>query len=109
MSDLTRQRGIDEVCTHFEQRWRAGQRPRIEDLLAENQGSDTEALLKELLLLEIFHRRRLGETPSVEDYRQRFPHLEADWWNGALAEPSASTQTQQRANSMAQGEPSRRV
>ena len=57
-------------CDHFEQAWRAGDRPRIESFLTEFDKPD--ALLERLLLLELDFRTQAGETPSPEDYRARF-------------------------------------
>lgn len=103
MSDLSRDRLFDQICTRFEQAWRAGDRPRIEEYQA---GSDSggEVLRQELLLLEIFHRIRLGETPSLEEYRVRFPQIEVGWLENALTE-SAMQSTGARAHAAAAGDP----
>jgi WD40 repeat protein/tRNA A-37 threonylcarbamoyl transferase component Bud32 len=64
---------IDAPCRHFEAEWKAGQRPRLEDYLGQVEEADQQALLGELLRLELHYRVRGGETPSLEDYRARFP------------------------------------
>jgi WD40 repeat protein len=91
MSDLSHDRAIDRICTQFERAWQAGERPRIEAILAEGEGGTVEGLLEELLLLEIFHRRRLGERPTVEEYRARFPRVEESWWADGLREEANSS------------------
>ena len=95
MNDLSRDRMIDEICTRFEQAWRAGERPLIEAYLAPGGDTTPEVLLRELLLLEIFHRRRLGEAPAVREYEIRFPQVGAGWLAEALAEsPGRAGETQ---------------
>ena len=65
----------DRVCDRFEAAWREGNRPSIETFLAEGHGPDRGDLLSELVTIEIEYRRRLGETPTREEYRVRFPEL----------------------------------
>ena len=64
---------VDEVCDRFEQAWRAGQSPRIEDYVSAAQKGDRQALLGELVALEWELRRRRGERPAAEEYLDRFP------------------------------------
>ena len=66
-------RHIDDVCTIFEEKWRGGARPIIEDLLAGSVGLERSAVLRELLAVEIELRLRDGEQPSALDYARRFP------------------------------------
>jgi serine/threonine-protein kinase len=61
------------VCDRFEAAWRAGQRPRIEDYLPDAPAPDRPALLRELLVVELAYRARLGERPDPAEYRARFP------------------------------------
>jgi serine/threonine protein kinase len=61
------------VLNDFRAALRAGQRPRIEDVLPEWAESRHSALLRGLVTLEVAHRRRRGEKPAVADYRARFP------------------------------------
>ena len=95
MSDLVA-RSRDQPRLHaFRAHWQAGERPRIEGYLADCDDIAPEVLLEELLLLDIFHRRRLGETPVIDEYRVRFPHIEVVWLEEALAESAARpTETQ---------------
>jgi serine/threonine protein kinase len=71
--ELDRARRIHSFCEEFESRWRSGDRPQIEDMLARADLEDHDALLRELLLLELELRRESGETPLTLEYRSRFP------------------------------------
>src|SRR5215471_15210135 len=64
---------IDAVCTRFEAAWQAGQQPRLEDFLGAAEGSEREALLSELLGVELDYRCQGGSVPAVEEYLGRFP------------------------------------
>jgi serine/threonine-protein kinase len=86
-SSLTQARWLDQVCNQFEQAWREGPRPCIEDFLAGLQPAQRSALLRELILLDIYYRREHGEMPRVEDYGQRFPDLDTAWRAAAVAAP----------------------
>lgn len=68
-------RHIDRACDAFESAWQSGQRPSIEQYLVKAPAQVRKELLRELLALDIAYRRRGGEQPSHEEYRQRF----ADW------------------------------
>jgi WD40 repeat protein/tRNA A-37 threonylcarbamoyl transferase component Bud32 len=75
----------DVICGRFEAAWIAGQRPRIEDYLGALPEPDRSALLCELIALEVAQRRRGGEHPRPEDYRERFPTLDPRWLAAAVA------------------------
>ncbi len=64
---------IDAAAVRFEQEWKAGTRPRIEDFLAEVDESRWPLLLEELLRVERELLQRAGEEPDAEEYRRRFP------------------------------------
>src|SRR5262249_22952228 len=64
---------IDQVCDRFEDAWRAGQRPAIEDYLGGTAEACGSQLLLELLCLEIHYRCQNGETVVADDYVSRFP------------------------------------
>jgi eukaryotic-like serine/threonine-protein kinase len=71
-------RRIDAACDRFEAVWLSGERPRAEDYLADLSAAPASALLAELLGLELYYRRKAGESPSEADYRTRFPaHADA--------------------------------
>jgi len=64
---------IHAIAERFEQAWKKGPRPRIEDFLATVDESCWPPLLEELLRVECELRRRDGEETNAEEYRQRFP------------------------------------
>jgi hypothetical protein len=64
---------IDSVCLRFEEEWKAGRTPSLQDALGEARGDERSALLAELLKLEADYRRRRGETPLPDAYLPRFP------------------------------------
>jgi serine/threonine protein kinase/WD40 repeat protein len=119
--DLSIAQVVDPVCDRFEAAWKAcpafaapacsggpsgcdgprkqgtqdtPPRPRLEDFLGATTGPERAALLRELVLLEIYYRRRCGECPKTDDYRARFPELEENWLATAVtaqAEPLAGS------------------
>jgi WD40 repeat protein/tetratricopeptide (TPR) repeat protein len=64
---------IDQLCDRFESAWHAGIPPRIEDYLGEVAAEYRLALLGDLLAAEIEARRRHGDCPRADEYRDRFP------------------------------------
>ncbi len=82
---LTAALRVEDLCTDFEEQYRAGQSPRIEDILVQIEDPTRRHLLRELLLLEVELRRRAGENPRADDYRPRFPE-HADLVEEALDE-----------------------
>jgi hypothetical protein len=78
---------IEEVCDRFEDAWKAGRRPRIEDYLDDTPEPGRSALLRELILVEIAYRVRSGDDPRPEDYRARLPGEDLGWLAGAMTPP----------------------
>src|SRR5262249_35577821 len=67
-------RQIDQLCDRFEQAWKVGQRPRLEEYLdTVVDEPERSALLRQLLLLDWDYRRRAGDNPRPGDYHPRFP------------------------------------
>jgi eukaryotic-like serine/threonine-protein kinase len=64
---------IDQICLEFEKSWKSGTRPQIKAHLGNTAGTERSVLLSELLLLDLDYRRHLGEQPTAEEYRARFP------------------------------------
>lgn len=71
---------IDDLCAEFEQKWQSGEPPTIESVLGAESalGADAsplerDVLLAELVVLEIDYRRRRGESPTKQEYLDRFP------------------------------------
>ncbi len=66
-------RRVIAACDRFEDAWRTGVRPVIEDDLGETRGAERATLLHRLIAIEVTHRRRLGEGIRLVDYLVRFP------------------------------------
>jgi serine/threonine-protein kinase len=64
---------VHAVCLRFEDIWQSGTPPQLETFLGELDASDRQLLFQELLGLDLYYRRRRGETPQPEDYTSRFP------------------------------------
>jgi serine/threonine protein kinase len=64
---------LDEACDRFDDAWKTGARPRLEDFLGGADGAERQALLKELLRVELELRHEAGERPEPEEYQRRFP------------------------------------
>jgi serine/threonine protein kinase/pSer/pThr/pTyr-binding forkhead associated (FHA) protein len=81
---LSLERRVDAACDRFEEAWRAGQGPRIENYLAEVPEPARGVLLRELLALEIDLHREAGDRPTPEEYKRLFPD-EGDLIEAVLA------------------------
>jgi hypothetical protein len=64
---------LDLLCDEFEAACLQGQAPRLEDYLSRADESDREALVRELLRLEVEYRVQRGERLSLEEYQNRLP------------------------------------
>ena len=64
---------IDRICDRFEDAWRLGKKPRIEDFLAQCDEPHRAALLPALLLVELELLKPSGHPIDEESYRRRFP------------------------------------
>jgi serine/threonine-protein kinase len=70
---------IDQVCLRFKQAWQTGtSRPCLEDFLTDVPAAARSLLLRELLALELDHRRQANEPVTPEEYAGRFPDHLAD-------------------------------
>jgi serine/threonine protein kinase len=65
------------VCDQFEALWKKGQRPRLEEHLADVSEPERRQLFFKLLPLEIELLHRADEQPKADDYVQRFPEYAA--------------------------------
>lgn len=70
---------IDQVCEKFEHALRHGKRPTIEEQLSSLPDKLRSVLLRELILVEVPHLRKAGQTPQWQEYRARFPGLDEEW------------------------------
>lgn len=65
---------IDDLCAAFEKQWQSNQPPTIESILAGDVTDvEREVLLAELVVLDVDYRKRRGETPTKQEYLDRFP------------------------------------
>ena len=69
---LSTMRRHDALCLEFERAWQDNLAPKLEDYLT-REPEDKEALLRELLFIEVEYQRRAGERPLARDYSERFP------------------------------------
>jgi WD40 repeat protein/serine/threonine protein kinase len=101
---------VDEICDRFEAAWKeapaTGTPPQIEDYLGAASSPESAALLRELILLDVYYRRRCGEQPRAEAYRASFPALDPAWLDRevrALADAEQTTQEGRQVASPADG------
>lgn len=64
---------IDKVCARFELEWQQNRRPSIETQLAGVGEPTRQALLRELLLLDIDYRAHHGKPAVLDDYVSELP------------------------------------
>src|SRR3954462_12634862 len=62
------------LCIDQRQRWQAGERVPAEDYLRDGYGLTVETTA-DLAYQEFLLREELGEKPSAEEFRQRFPQV----------------------------------
>jgi serine/threonine protein kinase/formylglycine-generating enzyme required for sulfatase activity len=68
---------FDALCDQFEEVASEDSNVRIEDFLPLAPAASQEALLRELLLIESYHRRSRGESVDWAGYKDRFPAFHA--------------------------------
>lgn len=68
---------LEELIEAFEHAWRAGPLPNIDDFLR-GESSEQEALLVELIHVDLEFRIKAGEAARVESYFDRYPRLTHD-------------------------------
>jgi serine/threonine protein kinase/formylglycine-generating enzyme required for sulfatase activity len=89
---LSHKREVLRLCIAFEQQWRTGEHPRIEDYLVKVASPLRASLLKELVANELELRQSAGEVLGIDEYHQRFPDDRAAvdvGWAMNAARPSA--------------------
>lgn len=64
---------IDSTCDRFERAWLSGEVPRIEQYLESSGYARDTTLFRQLLLLDIDYRAKVGEQATEEEYDKRFP------------------------------------
>jgi hypothetical protein len=97
---------LEEVCARFESDWKAAgsaaTAPRIEEHLGTAAEPERTALFRELLRLDVYYRRRLGENPDADYYAARCP-ADADAVRALFAELFSVPQPPRQAAPMAAG------
>jgi serine/threonine protein kinase len=68
---------LEQVLERFEDAWRAGKPPVLENYLTAT-GNERRALLIELVHADLHYRLKRGEVARVETYLKRFPELRKD-------------------------------
>lgn len=82
---------IDDLCADFERKWQASDPPTIESVLSGDVSPiERDVLLAELIVLDFDYRRRRGETPTKQEYLDRFPES-SNLINDALNEGDQRT------------------
>ena len=67
----------DEIIRRFEEAWRRGARPALNDFLPP-EGPERHALLVELAPLDLERRLQAGDPARVESYLTDYPKLASD-------------------------------
>jgi serine/threonine-protein kinase len=88
---------LEAICDRFEEAWKDGRLPRIEDALRDVPAPGRAALLHDLLVLELAYRRRAGECPEPTVYHERFPG-DPEPVRAAFAAPATPVSTAARAD-----------
>jgi hypothetical protein len=86
---------IDQLCDAFESALAEGREPRIEDLVAGLLEPAYGVLLRNLVALDVAYRQERGETPSPEEYGERFPER-TELIRGAFADAQSGEQRASR-------------
>ena len=87
---------IDKVCDRFEAAWKNGESPDLESLLDGWEGPSRLSLFRELLSVELTHRKWQGAEPSLAEYENRFRDsrdIVQEVFAKIKAEPSAEPKT----------------
>src|SRR5262249_36780246 len=70
---LVRARRVNDACERFETAWRRGERPPIAEFVRDGlDPREHEALLRELLALEVELRQEVGEPVDTSELLARF-------------------------------------
>jgi serine/threonine protein kinase len=65
---------IANACERFDRSWSGGQNPHVEDFLdPDSPAAERRELLKALLAVEFYYRRKAGQSLEISEYLRRFP------------------------------------
>jgi WD40 repeat protein len=91
---LSLARRVDQACDHFEAAWKSadpdGERPRLEDFLDGATEAEREALLHELIPLDVCYRRLRGQPVGPQDYAGLCPAPAPSWLDEVLSAPAVT-------------------
>lgn len=71
---LSEQQQIEVFAEKFEREWISGGRGDLSRFVRISPPGLRVPLFRELLLIELVYRRRLGESPTLEEYARQYPH-----------------------------------
>ncbi|NOY42202.1 MAG: SUMF1/EgtB/PvdO family nonheme iron enzyme [Planctomycetes bacterium] len=78
-SNLATLRQVNSLCDRFESALLAEESPRIEDYLQDISREVLQAVVPQLVALEVDYRKMRGESPAAEDYSGRFETPGREW------------------------------
>lgn len=79
MNPATRKTCVpDDLLDQQRQRWMSGETPSVESLLIGTPFAHAREVQLDLIYHEIVIREELNQPVSVEEYRERFPHLTSE-------------------------------
>src|SRR5262245_4137322 len=102
-SDEDAAHGLDRTCDRFEAAWQAvppAAPPSLSDFLPPEGAPARVSFFRELLAVELYHRRRAGLPIDQAEYVARFPELAgiiAEACSATTDEPSNFSQKETRA------------
>ena len=85
---------LDRICDAFEQAWRAGTHPLIEEHLEQVEPELRSALLEELVAQEVDLRRAAGDKITTQEYLDRFPTQSQAVYRGYAMAPQRAPELQ---------------
>lgn len=92
---LARDYRNDALCDRFERGWLGAQAPSLSEYLESVPEEERKELLRELLPIEIHHRLQRNDHLSLEEYRARYPDIESEWFEQAVAQAQSSLHPRQ--------------
>lgn len=61
---------LEQITARFTSQWKSGSRPRVKEFASTASLPARHSLLLELIGIDVDYRRRAGETPTIDDYRE---------------------------------------
>jgi hypothetical protein len=83
----------NQITTGFETQWKTGLRPRVSEFAAQAPALARRSVLLKLIKLDVDYRRRAGENPSVDDYRNEYSEINPEELNKAVTGSQAGDLT----------------